>query len=76
MVSLLPGWVVVPGTGAAPVICNWQKRHSYCRVVDTSFLFEGKFTRTAKVVSKKLRKQVDSLIVINNKLRSIRKSWF
>jgi cell division protein FtsZ len=50
-----------------------RKRNSYCRYCNTPFLFEGKVRQEqAKIGIEKLRKQVDSLIVINNnKLREV-----
>jgi cell division protein FtsZ len=60
-------------------LLNWQKREILTvGIVTLPFLFEGKVRQEqAKIGIEKLRKQVDSLIVINNNIkRSIRKSWF
>jgi cell division protein FtsZ len=63
------------GTGAAPVIAQLAKEREILTVgiVTLPFLFEGKVRQEqAKIGIEKLRKQVDSLIVINNnKLREV-----
>jgi cell division protein FtsZ len=57
------------GTGAAPVIAQLAKERDILGW-DRDITFEGKCVRTSVNGIEKLRKQVDSLIVINNnKLR-------
>jgi len=63
------------GTGAAPVIAQLSKEREILTVgiVTMPFQFEGKMRQEqAQIGVEKLRKQVDSLIVINNnKLREV-----
>jgi len=63
------------GTGAAPVIAQLSKEKDILTVgiVTMPFQFEGKMRQEqAQIGIEKLRKQVDSLIVINNnKLREV-----
>ncbi|MBK0370385.1 cell division protein FtsZ [Flavobacterium agrisoli] len=63
------------GTGAAPVIAQLAKEREILTVgiVTIPFLFEGKVRQEQALLGiDKLRKQVDSLIVINNnKLREV-----
>ena len=57
------------GTGAAPVIAQLAKERDILTVgiVTLPFLFEGKVRQEQALIGiEKLRKQVDSLIVINN----------
>lgn len=75
MVFVTAGMGGGTGTGAAPVIAQLSKERGILTVgiVTMPFQFEGK-TRTEQAMNgiEKLRKQVDSLIVINNnKLREI-----
>jgi cell division protein FtsZ len=58
--------------GAAPVLHNCQrKRYSYSRIVTFLSYLKESASRTSFGIEK-LRKQVDSLIVINNnKLREV-----
>ncbi|TRX42252.1 cell division protein FtsZ [Flavobacterium restrictum] len=75
MVFITAGMGGGTGTGAAPVIAQLAKERDILTVgiVTLPFLFEGKVRQEqAKVGIEKLRKQVDSLIVINNnKLREV-----
>jgi cell division protein FtsZ len=77
MVFITAGMGGGTGTGAA---CNRtisQRRDILTvGIVTLPFLFEGKCVRTSVNGIEKLRKQVDSLVINNNKLRSIRESWF
>ncbi|MNE04222.1 Cell division protein FtsZ [compost metagenome] len=63
------------GTGAAPVIAQLAKEREILTVgiVTIPFQFEGKVRQEQAIIGiEKLRKQVDSLIVINNnKLREV-----
>jgi cell division protein FtsZ len=63
------------GTGAAPVIAQLAKERDILTVgiVTLPFVFEGKVRQEQALIGiEKLRKQVDSLIVINNnKLREV-----
>ena len=75
MVFITAGMGGGTGTGAAPVIAKMSKELGILTVgiVTIPFLFEGK-TRNeqAHIGVEKLRKEVDSLIVINNnKLREV-----
>jgi cell division protein FtsZ len=75
MVFITAGMGGGTGTGAAPVIAKQAKEMDILTVgiVTSPFLFEGK-TRNeqAQVGVEKLRREVDSLIVINNnKLREV-----
>lgn len=75
MVFITAGMGGGTGTGAAPVIAQLAKEREILTVgiVTMPFQFEGK-TRSEQALSgiEKLRKQVDSLIVINNnKLREV-----
>jgi cell division protein FtsZ len=71
MVLSLQGWVVVQVRSSNCTLA--KERNSYCGIVTLPFLFEGKVRQEqAKIGIEKLRKQVDSLIVINNnKLRDM-----
>ncbi|MGO4819297.1 cell division protein FtsZ [Flavobacterium sp. W22_SRS_FP1] len=75
MVFITAGMGGGTGTGAAPVIAQLAKEREILTVgiVTLPFLFEGKVRQEqAKIGIEKLRKQVDSLIVINNnKLREV-----
>ncbi|RAR71482.1 cell division protein FtsZ [Flavobacterium aciduliphilum] len=75
MVFITAGMGGGTGTGAAPVIAQLAKEREILTVgiVTLPFSFEGKVRQDqAKVGIEKLRKQVDSLIVINNnKLREV-----
>jgi cell division protein FtsZ len=75
MVFITAGMGGGTGTGAAPVIAQLAKERDILTVgiVTLPFLFEGKVRQEqAKIGIEKLRKQVDSLIVINNnKLREV-----
>lgn len=75
MVFITAGMGGGTGTGAAPVIAQLAKEREILTVgiVTMPFQFEGK-TRSEQALNgiEKLRKQVDSLIVINNnKLREV-----
>jgi cell division protein FtsZ len=62
------------GTGAAPVIAQLAKEREILTVgiVTLPFLFEGKVRQEqAKIGIEKLRKQVDSFVINNNKLREV-----
>jgi cell division protein FtsZ len=68
MVLSLQGWVVVP-VQVPPVISASKEKFLLC-IVTLPFLFEGKVRQEqAKIGIEKLRKQVDSLVINNNKLR-------
>ena len=73
MVFITAGMGGGTGTGAAPVIAQLAKERDILTVgiVTLPFLFEGKVRQEQALIGiEKLRKQVDSLIVINNnKLR-------
>ena len=75
MVFITAGMGGGTGTGAAPVIAQLAKERDILTVgiVTLPFSFEGKVRQDqAKLGIEKLRKQVDSLIVINNnKLREV-----
>ena len=75
MVFITAGMGGGTGTGAAPVIAQLAKERNILTVgiVTLPFSFEGKVRQDqAKLGIEKLRKQVDSLIVINNnKLREV-----
>ncbi len=75
MIFITAGMGGGTGTGAAPVIAQMAKEKNILTVgiVTTPFLFEGKIRSEQAVIGiEKLRKQVDSLIVINNnKLRDV-----
>ena len=75
MVFITAGMGGGTGTGAAPVIAQLAKERGILTVgiVTIPFQFEGKVRQDqAKLGVDKLRKQVDSLIVINNnKLREV-----
>jgi cell division protein FtsZ len=75
MIFITAGMGGGTGTGAAPVIAQLAKEKDILTVgiVTMPFLFEGKIrTEQAIIGIEKLRKQVDSLIVINNnKLREV-----
>jgi cell division protein FtsZ len=75
MVFITAGMGGGTGTGAAPVIAQLAKERDILTVgiVTLPFSFEGKVRQDqAKIGIEKLRKQVDSLIVINNnKLREV-----
>ena len=75
MVFITAGMGGGTGTGAAPVIAQLAKERDILTVgiVTLPFLFEGKVRQEqAQIGINKLRKQVDSLIVINNnKLREV-----
>ena len=75
MVFITAGMGGGTGTGAAPVIAQMAKEKGILTVgiVTCPFQFEGKVRQDqAKLGVEKLRKQVDSLIVINNnKLREV-----
>jgi cell division protein FtsZ len=75
MVFITAGMGGGTGTGAAPVIAQLAKEKNILTVgiVTLPFLFEGKVRQEQALVGiEKLRKQVDSLIVINNnKLREV-----
>ncbi len=75
MVFITAGMGGGTGTGAAPVIAQLAKERDILTVgiVTLPFLFEGKVRQEqAHIGINKLRKQVDSLIVINNnKLREV-----
>lgn len=75
MVFITAGMGGGTGTGAAPVIAQMAKERGILTVgiVTCPFQFEGKVRQDqAKIGVEKLRKQVDSLIVINNnKLREV-----
>ena len=75
MVFITAGMGGGTGTGAAPVIAQLAKERDILTVgiVTLPFSFEGKVRyEQAKLGIEKLRKQVDSLIVINNnKLREV-----
>ncbi|MEC5165164.1 cell division protein FtsZ [Flavobacterium sp. PL11] len=75
MVFITAGMGGGTGTGAAPVIAQLAKERDILTVgiVTLPFLFEGKVRQEqAQIGIEKLRKQVDSLIVINNnKLREV-----
>ena len=75
MVFITAGMGGGTGTGAAPVIAQMAKERGILTVgiVTCPFQFEGKVRQDqAKLGVDKLRKQVDSLIVINNnKLREV-----
>lgn len=75
MVFITAGMGGGTGTGAAPVIAQLAKERDILTVgiVTLPFLFEGKVRQEQALVGiDKLRKQVDSLIVINNnKLREV-----
>ncbi len=75
MVFITAGMGGGTGTGAAPVIAQLAKERDILTVgiVTLPFSFEGKVRQDqAKIGIEKLRKHVDSLIVINNnKLREV-----
>jgi cell division protein FtsZ len=75
MVFITAGMGGGTGTGAAPVIAQLAKERDILTVgiVTLPFLFEGKVRQEQALLGiEKLRKQVDSLIVINNnKLREV-----
>jgi len=75
MVFITAGMGGGTGTGAAPVIAQLAKERDILTVgiVTLPFSFEGKVRQDqARLGIEKLRKQVDSLIVINNnKLREV-----
>ena len=75
MVFITAGMGGGTGTGAAPVIAQLAKERDILTVgiVTLPFLFEGKLRQEQAIIGiEKLRKQVDSLIVINNnKLREV-----
>ncbi|MEZ4853477.1 cell division protein FtsZ [Flavobacterium sp.] len=75
MVFITAGMGGGTGTGAAPVIAQLAKERNILTVgiVTIPFQFEGKSrTEQAMIGVEKLRKQVDSLIVVNNnKLREV-----
>ena len=75
MVFITAGMGGGTGTGAAPVIAQLAKEREILTVgiVTIPFLFEGKVRQEQALLGiEKLRKQVDSLIVINNnKLREV-----
>jgi cell division protein FtsZ len=75
MVFITAGMGGGTGTGAAPVIAQLAKEREILTVgiVTLPFLFEGKVRQEQALLGiEKLRKQVDSLIVINNnKLREV-----
>ena len=75
MVFITAGMGGGTGTGAAPVIAQLAKEREILTVgiVTLPFLFEGKVRQEQAIIGiNKLRKQVDSLIVINNnKLREV-----
>lgn len=75
MVFITAGMGGGTGTGAAPVIAQLAKEKDILTVgiVTLPFLFEGKVRQEQALIGiEKLRKQVDSLIVINNnKLREV-----
>ncbi len=75
MVFITAGMGGGTGTGAAPVIAQLAKERDILTVgiVTLPFLFEGKVRQDQALIGiEKLRKQVDSLIVINNnKLREV-----
>jgi cell division protein FtsZ len=75
MVFITAGMGGGTGTGAAPVIAQLAKEREILTVgiVTIPFLFEGKVRQEQALIGiEKLRKQVDSLIVINNnKLREV-----
>jgi len=75
MVFITAGMGGGTGTGAAPVIAQLAKEKDILTVgiVTLPFLFEGKVRQEQAFIGiEKLRKQVDSLIVINNnKLREV-----
>ncbi len=75
MVFITAGMGGGTGTGAAPVIAQLAKDRDILTVgiVTLPFVFEGKVRQEQALIGiEKLRKQVDSLIVINNnKLREV-----
>jgi cell division protein FtsZ len=75
MVFITAGMGGGTGTGAAPVIAQLAKERDILTVgiVTIPFQFEGKVRQDQAMIGvEKLRKQVDSLIVINNnKLREV-----
>jgi len=75
MVFITAGMGGGTGTGAAPVIAQLAKEREILTVVIVTlpFVFEGKVRQEQALIGiEKLRKQVDSLIVINNnKLREV-----
>ncbi len=75
MVFITAGMGGGTGTGAAPVIAQLAKERDILTVgiVTLPFLFEGKVRQEQALIGiEKLRKQVDSLIIINNnKLREV-----
>ncbi len=75
MVFITAGMGGGTGTGAAPVIAQLAKERDILTVgiVTIPFMFEGKVRQEQALLGvEKLRKQVDSLIVINNnKLREV-----
>ena len=75
MVFITAGMGGGTGTGAAPVIAQLAKEREILTVgiVTLPFSFEGKVRQEQALIGiEKLRKQVDSLIVINNnKLREV-----
>jgi len=75
MVFITAGMGGGTGTGAAPVIAQLAKEREILTVgiVTLPFTFEGKVRQEQALIGiEKLRKQVDSLIVINNnKLREV-----
>jgi cell division protein FtsZ len=75
MVFITAGMGGGTGTGAAPVIAQLAKERDILTVgiVTLPFVFEGKVRQDQALIGiEKLRKQVDSLIIINNnKLREV-----
>jgi cell division protein FtsZ len=75
MVFITAGMGGGTGTGAAPVIAQLAKERDILTVgiVTLPFIFEGKVRQEQALIGiEKLRKQVDSLIIINNnKLREV-----
>ena len=75
MVFITAGMGGGTGTGAAPIIAQLAKEKDILTVgiVTIPFIFEGKVRQEQAIIGvEKLRKQVDSLIVINNnKLREV-----
>ena len=75
MVFITAGMGGGTGTGAAPVIAQLAKERDILTVgiVTLPFVFEGKVRQEQALIGiDKLRKQVDSLIIINNnKLREV-----
>ena len=75
MVFITAGMGGGTGTGAAPIIAQLAKEKDILTVgiVTIPFIFEGKVRQEQAIIGvERLRKQVDSLIVINNnKLREV-----